>query len=182
MGPQVQPLPHVGPEPAGRPSLGPQERRRSRGGGLQGHGGEWAGLGQLWHCGTTTEPAGKEWAGGRVGRLQGRFPSPEPGGCTRPSGLPPRLRPGPTAWPPTYCPGCRRWNPIPGPDPQEPRPSLARSPAGLAALSVSSFPSRAKLQGCMARGPGLLPGSLPASQAPGQGPAAPCNPSFPATL
>lgn len=52
-GPQVQPLPQCGLGPAGRPSLGPEEGRRSRGGRLRGHGEGcvgWAGTAvALWH-------------------------------------------------------------------------------------------------------------------------------------
>ena len=66
--------------------------------------------------------------------------------------------------------------PVPGPDqePWEPRPWPGPQLAWLPP-QCQAFPSEPRSWAVMAGGPGLLPGSLPASQAPGQGWAAPCN-------
>lgn len=74
--------------------------------------------------------------------------------------------------------------PVPGPDqePWEPRPWPGPQLAWLPP-QCQAFPSEPRSWAVMAGGPGLLPGSLPASQAPGQGWAAPCNhhcPGWPA--
>ncbi|XP_019515828.1 PREDICTED: collagen alpha-1(III) chain-like isoform X1 [Hipposideros armiger] len=66
--------------------------------------------------------------------------------------------------------------PVPGPD-QEPREPKPWPGPGLAwlPLQCQAFPSEPRSWAEMAGGPGLLPGSRPASQAPGQGRVAPCN-------
>lgn len=72
------------------------------------------------------------------------------------------------------------YGPVPGPDQesQQPKPWPGPGPdPGLAwlPLQCQTFPSEPRSWAEMAGGPGLLPGSLPASQAPGQG----CNHSGP---
>lgn len=72
--------------------------------------------------------------------------------------------------------------PVLGPDQesQQPKPWPGPGP-GLAwlPLQCQAFPSEPRSWAEMAGGPGLLPGSLPASQAPGQGWIARCNHSGP---
>lgn len=70
--------------------------------------------------------------------------------------------------------------PVPGPDeePREPRPWPRPGLAWLP-LQCQAFPSEPRSWAEMAGGPGLLPGSLPASQAPRQGWVALCNHCYP---
>lgn len=69
---------------------------------------------------------------------------------------------------------------VPGPDeePREPRPWPRPGLAWLP-LQCQAFPSEPRSWAEMAGGPGLLPGSLPASQAPRQGWVALCNHCYP---
>lgn len=92
---------------------------------------------------------------------------------------------------PTFAPGCQDQacrtlrmaasqdyssGPVPGPDeePREPRPWPGSGLAWLP-LQCQALPSEPRSWAEMAGGPELLPGSLPASQAPRQGWVAPCN-------
>ena len=135
----MQPFPQCGPEPAGRPNLGP-EGRRSKGEarrswrGCVSRAGSDVAVGTLNPLPRASSKAAHEaqlslldastrHAGSSDGCLQG-----------------PQLRPCP--WPRPRTMGAQ---------------ALARSPAGLAAPSVSSAPSRAKILGCDGWGPRAPP-------------------------
>lgn len=113
------------------------------------------------------------------------FPFPELGSCGRPWGTGVSPADPQLQLSPAFPPGRKTLRkatsedhssgPVPGLDqePREPRPWPGLRPAWLPP-QCQAFPSEPRSWAVMAGGPGLLPGSLPASQAPGQG-QDPCN-------
>lgn len=149
----------------------------------------WAGLGQLWYCGTAVG-AGEGWMseqteGTTFSFLKlGGFGKPSKAQCLRAAccTFPPGCQNSRMAADNSGCQAQRTTDQtLPRSRPTGAQ-ALARSPAKLAVPKCQAFPPEPRSWAVMAGGPGLLPVSFPASQALGQGWAAPCYHSFPATL
>lgn len=148
---------------------GPRGEKEQRGRGSRSTGRDvWAGLGQLWYCGTAVGP-GEGWRSEQTEGVTFSFPKPWS------FGKPSRAQ---SLWAACriFPPGCQNsrmaadnsgCQTLRTTDQGLPRPSptgaqaLARSPAGPAVPLVSSIPSRAKILGCSGWAPPSILSSFP---------------------